>query len=191
MKRRKAIKQIMLFTGAGIASFSAMDYYIFLKTPSVYELEKNRVLIEALAETIIPATDTPGASQAKVHDFIILMIKDCSYSNTQSNFIEGLTDLKKYCQSNFGKPFTACSLIEKTMVLQHFEKKGIPIRGILGKIQTKLLGRSFFGTLKALTINGYCTSFPGATQGLAYIPVPGKYIGHTVLEAHQKVWATR
>jgi len=181
----------MLFTGSGIASYYAMDYFVYLKTPSMYELDKNEALIEALAETIIPATETPGASQAKVHEFIILMIKDCTYRNTQSNFIAGLGDLKSYCRSQYGKPFTACSMPQKTSILQHFEKKGTPYSGIVGKVQTKLLGKSFFSTLKELTIKGYCTSMPGATQGMAYVAVPGKYLARTVLEPDQKTWANR
>ena len=192
MNRRKAIKRIVLFTGVGVASYGAIDYFIFQKTPNLNELDKNRELIEALAETIIPATDTPGASDAKVHDFIILMINDCSYRNTQIKFIDGLNDIKSYCNSKFEKPFATCSIKQKTSILRHFEEKSSPyFSGILGKIQTKLFGQSFFSILKDLTIKGYCTSMPGATQGLAYVLIPGRYTGCSALEPNQKSWATK
>jgi len=190
MNRRKAIKQMVFFSGAGIASYFSLDYFIYVKTPNLMDLDKNKELIDALAEAIIPATDSPGASDTKVFEFIILMIKDCSPRNVQVTFLEGLGDIKDFCLSNFGQSFTNCSPEQQKETLHHFEKKGTPFGGIVGKIQTKLIGNSFFDILKKLTIKGYCSSNQGATQALAYISIPEKYLGCTVLHPNQKAWAT-
>jgi hypothetical protein len=48
----------------------------------------------------------------------------------------------------------------------------------------------FFALLKELTVLGYCTSELGATQGLAYLAVPGEYRGCVGLRPGQKSWAT-
>jgi hypothetical protein len=61
---------------------------------------------------------------------------------------------------------------------------------MLNKINKKLFGESFFFKLKELTIEGYCLSQPGATIGLAYDYIPGKYEGCTPLKPNQKSWAT-
>ena len=101
MKRRKAIIGISL-AGAGIAAAGAgYKWYSFSKKPDLQFVEDQKELIAALAETIIPATDTPGAKEVGVGDFIIKIIRDCSPVKTQNNFIDGLKDLHAYAQSEF------------------------------------------------------------------------------------------
>jgi len=76
-------------------------------------------------------------------------------------------------------------------VLTLFEERGKNFKGILGKAQNRFLGKSFFTTLKEYTVEGYCTSEMGATRGLAYIHIPGKYLGCIPMQPGQKVWATK
>jgi hypothetical protein len=175
-----AIKQLFFFSGAVFASYLSADYFFYLKTPNLLELDKNQQLIDALTEAIIPATDSPGASAAKVFEFVILMINDCSTRNEQVTFLEGLRDIKSFCQTNFGKSFINCTQEQQKIALLHFEAKGTPYDGIFGKLQTKLLGKSFFTILKEHTLQGYFTSMIGATQALAYLSIPEKYVGCTV-----------
>ena len=49
--------------------------------------------------------------------------------------------------------------------------------------------KDFFRQMKDLTITGYFTSEIGATQALAYDPIPGKFNGCVPLEKDQKAWA--
>jgi hypothetical protein len=44
--------------------------------------------------------------------------------------------------------------------------------------------------LKELTLLGFFTSKPGATQALRYIAVPGKYDGNLPYKKGDKAWAT-
>jgi hypothetical protein len=191
MKRRKAIGRIAL-TGAGAAlAWGGYKWYDWTKTPDLQYLEQNRVLISALAGSIIPATDTPGAKEAGVGDFIIVMIRDCTDRKSTNKFIDGLKDLAHYCRNHFDKPFEGCSAADQQAVLNYFEKKGTPYRGIIGKAQEVYLGRSFFTTLKKYTVEGYCTSQAGATRGLSYLYVPGSFHGCIPLQPGQRSWATR
>jgi len=191
MKRRKAIGRILLAGGGTVAAYSGYRWYDLKKDPDLVYLDQRRDLIADLAETIIPATDTPGAKEAGVHDFIILMIKDCTDIKSQNKFIDGLKELEHYCSSAFNKPFGKCAENEKQEVLKHFEAKGKNFKGILGKVQNRFLGKSFFITLKENTAAGYCSSEAGATRGLAYVYIPGKYIGCVPLQPGQKSWATK
>jgi hypothetical protein len=190
MNRRQAIFRITLAGTAATTAVSGYKWYEITKTPDLFVLDKQRDLIAALAETIIPATDTPGAKDAGVHDFIIMMIKECTGRKEQNKFINGLQDLQGHCLANYGRPYQQCPLKDQESVLWIFEKKGKPFNGILGKVQNKFLGRSFFTTLKQYTVEGYCTSQPGATKGLAYVSVPGGYQGCIPLTKNQKGWAT-
>src|ERR1700722_14660491 len=109
MDRRKAIFGIFLGT-AGIAG-SALGYrwWKLLRSPDIPYLEQNQVLIGALAETIIPRTDSPGAKDAAVDSFIIKMIRDCTPRKEQNNFLDGLKDLQEFCRHQYGRAYPDCS----------------------------------------------------------------------------------
>ncbi|CAL1518081.1 gluconate 2-dehydrogenase subunit 3 family protein [Chitinophaga sp. MM2321] len=190
MNRRKAIINIFLYGGAGAAIAGGVGYHHFYKAPDLSKLEQYRVLITELAEIIIPETDTPGARSTGVGDFIITMIRDCTSRKAQNRFMYGLQDVESYTSSRYGKPFAACDQATKINVVAHFEKQGRSYPGIMGKVSGRLIGDSFFMTLKKYTIIGFCTSMQGATKAMAYDYVPGKFQGCIPLQPGQKCWAT-
>lgn len=191
MKRRKAIGRIALVGGGAVAAYSGYKWYEISKSPDIRYLEERRELIGELADTIIPKTDSPGAKEANVQDYIIVMIKDCTETKTQNKFIEGLQELENYAGSKYGQSFQKCNSAQRQEILRYFEEKGKNYGGIAGKIRNRFLGKSFFTTLKELTAEGYCTSELGATQGLAYAFIPGRYDACIPLQPGQKGWATK
>lgn len=191
MNRRKAIGRIVLTGIGGGLLFSGYKWYDWNKSPDIAYLEQHKKTITALAETIIPATDTPGAEEAGVGDYIVTMIRDCTDRMSANKFIDGLKELDNHCQSRFNKSYAQCDRKDQESVLHDFEKKGRPFNGIIGKAQNAYLGRSFFTTLKTYTVQGYCSSEAGATRGLAYLYIPGHYQGCIPMTAGQKAWATR
>jgi hypothetical protein len=190
MNRRKAISLVAL-TGLGTTlAGGAYKWWTLFRTPDLAYLSQNRALLDALGEAIIPTTGSPGARAAGVTDFIIAMVGDCMPRKEQNTFIGGLRDLQSWCRNKYDKPFEQCSPADQNAVLSAFEKKGRPYPGRAGKIELRLTGRPFFEMLKSYTVEGYCTSRPGATQGLVYIPVPGAYQPCIPLQPGQKAWAT-
>jgi hypothetical protein len=183
-----------LIGGGGIALVaSAIGYksYGLLKKPDLESLDGLRDLITELAETIIPQTDTPGAKAAGAGSFIIKMVRDCTPVQSQNNFLTGLNDVESYTSDAFGRSFIQCSQNERDQTLKHFEEAGAPLPGIIGKVEKKIAGESFFILLKRYTVLGYCTSEIGATQGLAYDYIPGRYVANIPLGPRQKAWATQ
>lgn len=191
MKRRQAIQRFALLTGGLTLSLAGIKLYKMFKRPDFHLLDDDRALLDELAETIIPQTDTPGAKEAGVGALIGVMVRDCTDKVSQNNFISGIEELKSYTQNKYGKSFQECAMDQKIAILSHFENEGRPSAGFRGKIQRKLLGASFFTTLKKYTILGYCTSKAGATGGLRYDYIPGKYIGSVPLTRGQRAWATQ
>ncbi len=191
MNRRKAIGRIALAGGAGALAFSGYKWWEWGKRPDMAWLEGKKDLVAALAETIIPTTDTPGAKEAGVADYILVMVRDCTDRRSQNKFIDGLKDLESYCQSTFDQPYPQCSPEQQHEIMENFASTGKPSSGIMGKVQKRLFGQSFFSTLKELTVTGFCTSEAGATKTLEYVLIPGKYEGCMPLKPGQKSWATK
>ena len=190
MNRRKAIASILLLAGAGTAGVSGFKLYQWRKTPDLKKLDDFHPLITALAEVIIPETDTPGATTAGVTPFIINMVKDCTPRKEQNKFIDGLEEVAGYAHRHHKQAFEKCSSADQQAIVAYFEKRDRPYKGMAGKISRKLIGDNFFMLMKKYTVIGYCTSQAGATRGLAYDYVPGKYVGCVPLQPGQKCWAT-
>lgn len=191
MNRRKAIRNFLYAGAGGFFAYSGFQSYKLFKNPDIDLLKKHRALIAELAETIIPKTDTPGAKEAGVGDFIIKMIRDCTIRQSQNNFIDGLNHLADHTDKIYQKPFDRCSSEERVAILSYYENKGAAYSGMIGKVERKVVGDSFFTTLKKLTVLGYCSSEAGATMGLSYDYIPGSYIGKLPLRTAQKAWATQ
>jgi len=190
MDRRRALKGFLLFGGGAAAVAAGFKGYQWYRKPNLQHLADYKTLIAELAETIIPRTDTPGAKDAGVQDYIITMIQDCTPTKLQNKFMDGLEDVQHYAQAQYSRSFLECSKEQRHNVLAHFEKRDRQYSGLAGKVQRKLFGDSFFVTLKKYTVQGYCTSIQGATQGLAYDYIPGRYQGCATLVPGQKCWAT-
>ncbi|RYZ52299.1 MAG: gluconate 2-dehydrogenase subunit 3 family protein, partial [Sphingobacteriales bacterium] len=78
MNRKKAIRNIVLLGGGAAAVLAGWKSYNIFKKPSFSSLEEHQLLIDELAELIIPETTTPGAGKAGVGRFISLMIRECT-----------------------------------------------------------------------------------------------------------------
>jgi hypothetical protein len=131
-------------------------------------------LLEELVETIIPATETPGAKAARVHVFVDLVLKHCRTASERETFVRGLDAVAAECRTKHRAEFTALPAASREELVQRLEASG----------------DSFVTSLKELTVLGYCTSEAGARQGLAYVAVPGDYRGCVDLRPGQKGWAT-
>jgi hypothetical protein len=139
-------------------------------------------MLEALVDTVLPATDTPGAREARVHVFVDLALRDCYTPSEQLRFLSGLEALAAECQARHGRPFETCSPEERHALVAPLDAASYaPDTGPRG---------SFIRILKDLTLLGFFTSRPGATRALAYEAVPGGYRGCLELRPGQKGWAT-
>jgi hypothetical protein len=139
-------------------------------------------MLEALVDTILPATTTPGAREARVQVFVDLALRDCYTPEEQRIFVAGLEALAAECRARHARPFEACSAEERLALL-------VPLDAASYAPDTGARG-SFIRILKDLTLVGFFTSRIGATQVLAYEAVPGGFRGCLDLRPGQKGWAT-
>lgn len=191
MNRRKAIRNILLVAGVAGAGIGGYEWRRINKKPALDDLAQYKALLSELAETIIPATHTPGAKDARVGEFIYKMVIHCTGAREQNRFLYGLHDLEDYCHDKYGKSFMQCAVTQREETLLHFEQAGKRFKGIAGKVQRKIFGDGFFKILKTYTVMGYATSQKGATQGFAYDYIPGAWQASVPLRPGQRSWATK
>ena len=189
MNRRNAIGGILGLTGIGFISLSGAKYFLGNSLHKRGSLVAHIDLISELVNILIPTTTTSGAKEALVQDYIIDYMENCSSSKEYNNFLNGLADLQENCYSIYDCFFEECSKVQKKELLKALDNN-LYSNGLLLKISNKLRGRSFFNILKSLSIEGYCTSYIGATEHLEYKAIPGKYIAITEIKDNQKAWAT-
>jgi hypothetical protein len=162
MNRRQVLKNATLMLGGILSSQSllAMEKWVENK-PNLnadFSLDATqKALIEAVAETILPRTKTPGAKDAGVPDFIALMLKDCYKNAEQTVFRAGLDELN---QAGFLKLGTADKVLKLKSLEAEAKKSG---------------GLSFWSLMKELTLLGYFTSEVGIKAAFNYTQIPGKY----------------
>jgi len=191
MNRRSYIKNSLLLTLAGISGVGLYKYYDINEFPGLTHLLGKREILAEIVETIIPATDTPGAKEALVHDYIINVISNCYPARQQNKFYNGIESVENYALDIYNLSFIKCDKQQRNAVLKHFaDHDGYSIQ-ILNKINNKIFGKPFYSALRSITVEGYCLSRIGATQGLAYDYIPGTYQSCTALTPNQKSWATK
>ena len=142
--------------------------------------------LDEVAETILPATDSPGAKEAKVGDFMTRIVKDCYTEADQKIFLDGMKKLNDACKQKNSKVFMECTPEQKHDLLVDLDKEQ---KAYTDK-KKKDDPAHYFRMMKELTLWGYFTSEPGATKALRYVAVPGKYEGCVDYKKGEKAWAT-
>ncbi|MEM1134930.1 MAG: gluconate 2-dehydrogenase subunit 3 family protein [Bacteroidota bacterium] len=188
MNRRNAVKRISALAGGtlstpliaavlnGCKPSEKPDWLPEFLTP-----EQDKLVI-AVSDLIIPATDTPGAKDALVNRYVDVVLKDCYAPEDQKNFTDGLNSLNQSAKDAHGNDFIDCSKEEQIALLKQSDEAAYKGEKTPGKTP-------FFKQMKELTLVGFFTSEPGATQAASYMPIPGAYEGCIPYTEEQKVWA--
>jgi len=122
------------------------------------------------AERILPATETPGATDAAATPFIEKMLADWHTPEERARFLVGLQDLDARCRARASHDFVDCSEADQLAVLNALDAEAAAARD------------HWFGRLKYLTVYGYCTSEVGQ-RALGLWPQPWRYDGCAPLDA--------
>ncbi len=122
-------------------------------------------LVKAIADTIIPKTKTPSASEVEVNFFIDLLLDGVFEKEVREGFIAGLKEFDEECQSVTKSPFTKLSKEKRFKYLNQVDQE------VMGKEYHDLV--PFYYTFKVLALKAYFSSKEGVTQNLDHNPIPG------------------
>ncbi len=161
-------------------------------TPDFFNAEQAQ-LISELSEIIIPKTTTAGAKEAGVPFFIDSMLKEVYPKQDQEAFIKGLAEFDADAKNTFGDSFVDCKTADKLSHVKKYHDAALANSEV--NVSSGWWGsgsgeKPFILKVKELTILGFFTSEPGATQVLKYEQVPGPFKGCVPYAEVGKQWAT-
>lgn len=191
MERREALR---LLVAGGVLPALPTDLFAFFQgahPASGYALRtlnphQNDTVV-AMIDQIIPATDTPGAKEAGVNEFIDVILTEWANDEERGNFLAGLADVDKQSNTLFGKNFTGASPDQQVALLRSLDEAAAVARARSERKprppQWKAEGRDlqmqddFFTVFKRMTVHGYYTSEIGFAKELKLEIIPGAQRG--------------
>ncbi|CAL1518522.1 gluconate 2-dehydrogenase subunit 3 family protein [Chitinophaga sp. MM2321] len=175
MQRRTAIRNLLIISG-GIAILPSCFGGKGKSSGGLKHLVVSReqeTLLEAIAETILPATNTPGARELGLHLFVLKMVDDCHETKDQQAFMKGLEQLSAAAEKQYGTSFTNSTRENREALLVGIEKDQ----------QAAAEMGVFYRIMKDRTIQGYLNSKYVMTHLDVYELVPGRYDGYFPVKA--------
>ena len=121
------------------------------------------MLLEQVADTMIPPTDTPGALAAGAPAFIRDMLADWASAATRTEIIGVLEAIERQAWAQSGAAFLELSAERRLAVLARFDEDALSRED------------PAYARFKYLVLVGYYQSEIGATQELRYELVPGAW----------------
>ena len=198
MDRREALRRVAWMMGGAISASTVAGvlggcragegvYRPQALTPAQHEY------LATVVETILPTTDTPGAQEARVHDFIDVMLTEYYRPAERAHFLDGLAAFEARAEADYGAGFATLTQEQRLDLLTtlHEEAQDYLVANpptSRGERYPDLTERPFMTLLKELTLIGYYTSEIGATQELADMPF-GRYDGNVPYAEIGRAWS--
>lgn len=219
MNRREAIQGASLLAGFGASAATILGVLEACArkagpdfTPAVLSTEELS-LVSRVADILLPRTDTPGALDVGVPVFIDTILKDTYLLPARQHYLEGLREFDAAARQAHREGFVDLAPAQQRALVERFQESAIAevharrereyaelarrVRGAAPLIQDTRIDDdrekpSFVLTTKALTLLGFFTSRPGATEVLQYVAIPGAYHGCLPLKqaGNGRTWAT-
>lgn len=156
----------------------------------VFLSKEQGAVVAEVAEIIIPRTDTPGAKDVGVPAFIDVMLKDAYKDADRQRYVSGLKAFDDAARTAHGKGFVELPKQQQTELVRKFHDEAVASE-LADEERRAYERRPFILMTKELTLLGFFTSKPGATEVLQYAAVPGKFEACVPLAqaGNGKAWA--
>jgi hypothetical protein len=148
--------------------------------------------LDEIAETILPATKTPGAKAAKTGAFMALMVTDCYSPTEQRIFRDGMRNVDEAMQKAHNIAFMGATPEQRLAVLtvlDHEQKRVMDEREAAQRQGGAKQSAHYFRMMKELALLGFFTSEIGYTKVLRYAEVPGRFDPCIPYSQGEPAWA--
>jgi hypothetical protein len=136
--------------------------------------------VQALAERILPRTETPGATDVSASEFVDQMLTEWYDERDRTRFLAGLANVDVRSTALFGKNFVGATPDQQAEILMALGEQMVDD---VGRMQDPRIDReshidaNFYSMLRQLTLTAYYTSEIGATQELHFEIIPDSHQG--------------
>lgn len=152
-------------------------------------------LLDEIAETILPATSTPGAKAAKVGPFMALMVNDTYHADDQRIFHDGLRALDAESRKANNVGFMKATARQRLALLERLDREA---KGYMDAVEVAQQAKTaaaakpthYFRMMKELALLGYFTSEIGCTQAQRYAESPGRFDPCAPYKPGERAWAS-
>lgn len=170
MERRSALRNMLLIvSGAVLLPASLRGANGASISLDVLKIDADQeAVLAGFVETLIPATDTPGAKELKVHLFVLKMVDDCHGPEDRKLLVSGLASVDDLAKKQFGNRFVACKPVQRKKLLESLNRKR--------EVSAELA--AFNMLVKNRAIQGYLVSQYVMTDLLPHKMIPDPYDGY-------------
>lgn len=172
--------------------------------------------LDEVAETILPATRTPGAKAAKTGAFMAMMVRDTYDERDRKVFRDGIPSIDDATRKAYNVTFMKATPVQRLRVLEVLDKDQKSYMEARAEAKRRKAEAAlsdqrkeaapgadvgaataitddppshYFRMMKELTLLGYFTSEIGCTQALRYRETPGRYDPCVPYKPGEKAWA--
>ena len=114
INRREALSRVAIIMGGTVLGAEAFLTGCKTNTKGVTFSQADIDFLNEVGETILPATDTPGAKAANVGAFMQTMVSDCYEAKDQEIFMKGMAELNAASKKHHNKTFMESTPEERT-----------------------------------------------------------------------------
>ncbi|MBC7367409.1 MAG: gluconate 2-dehydrogenase subunit 3 family protein [Undibacterium sp.] len=167
--RREAIRRAALFLGVAISPSVLMGALRAATAPGeavaspAFLSARQLETAAAIAERILPRTETPGALDVGVPAFIDLMVGKYFSAGEQQMFAAGLAEFDAASVAKHRLTFAGLSAAQQDALLMELA------------VAAQEKEKTFCHQIRELTVVGYFTSEKVGRNVLHYDPVPGRF----------------
>lgn len=176
MDRRDLMKGLMALVGAGALAAPGISF-AEAAAGDGYFTPARRAVLEHLSGAIIPQTDTPGAREAGVPQYIDALIANWANADSRAMFDGALDAVDAWSRDRAGKGLAELSPADLDTVVAAYDADAF------GR------GDWPYRRLKDLIVTTYYTTEAGATQELRYELAPGVWEASIPADASTRCWA--
>jgi gluconate 2-dehydrogenase gamma chain len=168
LSRRSAIKRVALLVGASLSpalldGIARAQSAGGLAARPVNLSPAQFALVDAIAERILPRTDTPGARDVLVPQFIDVMFGGYMTAADKKTWSDGLADIEARSQRAHRRGFAQLPEAQQDVILKAVA------------VESQGKERTFFQQIRDLTLIGYFSSEPVGRNVTQYDPIPGRF----------------
>lgn len=199
MNRRTALKNLTMSLGYTVAAPTIFNMLSSCTAEAetwvpLFLSPEEKHMVTHLVDIILPATDTPGALDVNVPQFLDLMYNDIEKKENQDIFKKGASLFAEKFKSQFTSEATKGDKEQfETLLAAHFnisddetgtilKEQRLPIQNITDSQLENYALYKFLLSVKEYTLFGYFTSEKVGEDVLNYDPVPGVFIGCTTVD---------